>query len=302
MPALANSKTILDAIGNTPLIQIEEVWVKCEFMNPSGSVKARFAKYVIEKAEESGQLKAGDTIVEATSGNMGNALSMVAAAKGYRMIVMMPHGFSNERLAISRAFGAEVRMVGDFHLQEAVDAALELGSQPGYFCSRQFENPLNVQENALWLGEEIIQQLPTGMQIDAMLQGVGTGGTLVGVGQALKERHNPQVALVAVEPEESPTLATGKIGKHRIEGIADGFVPQIFEQVREQIQEIVSVTSEEAIRTMKEIATKYGLFVGPSSGANLAAARKLHQSHPHWQNILTLFCDEGEKYLSEHYQ
>jgi len=301
MPALATSQTILDAIGDTPLIQLEGIWVKCEFMNPSGSVKARFAKYVIEQAEKSGELQPGDTIVEATSGNMGNALAMVAAAKGYSMVVVMPKGFSHERLAISRAFGAEVRMVGDFHLQEAVALAKELGSQPGYFCPRQFENPLNAQENADWLGQEILRQLPPDVTIDAMLQGVGTGGTLVGVGQALREQHNQNVKLVAVEPAESTTIATGQIAKHRIEGISDGFVPDILERARHQLHDVVSVSSDEAIDAMKEVATHYGMFVGPSSGANLVAARRLQQSHPEWKNILTLFCDEGEKYLTEYF-
>ena len=301
MPALAASQTILDAIGNTPLLQLEGIWVKCEFLNPSGSVKARFAKYVIEQAEKSGQLQPGDTVVEATSGNMGNALAMVAAAKGYSMIVVMPNGFTHERLAISRAYGAEVRMVGDFHLQEAVAVAKELGDQPGYFCPRQFENPLNVQENAEWLGQEILGQLPSNLAIDAFLQGVGTGGTLVGVGQALREKNNPEVALIAVEPAESPTIATGEIAKHRIEGISDGFVPEILERARRYLHDVSAVTSDEAVEAMKEIAVRYGMFVGPSSGANWVAARRLQKSHPEWKNILTFFNDEGEKYLSEYF-
>src|SRR5262249_40635534 len=146
-----------------------------------------------------GRLKPGDTIVEATSGNMGNALAMVAAVKGYAMLVLMPRGFSQERLAISRAFGAQVQLVGDFHLHEAVTEAKALGEQPGYYCTSQFDNPENITENRRWLGQEIIGQLPPMVKIDAIVQGVGTGGTLIGVGQAFRTLHNPDVRLFAVE-------------------------------------------------------------------------------------------------------
>ena len=181
------SNSILDAIGDTPMLEIEGVYCKCEFLNPSGSIKARIAKYMIEKAEEEGLLAGDDTIVEATSGNTGNALSMVAAVKGYRMLVVMPVGMSNERLAISRAYGAEVLQVGHFHVDAALEKARELGRSPGYFCPSQFESEWNVEENREILGPEILAQLPDGTVPDALVMGVGTGGTLVGVGQAFRE-------------------------------------------------------------------------------------------------------------------
>ena len=175
--------TVLDAIGGTPLIRIDDIWVKLEFLNPSGSVKARIAKYMIERAEREGLLRPGDTVVEASSGNTGNAMSMVAAVKGYRMLVVMPDGMSPERLAISQAFGAEVLTVGDFHVTDALAKARELASQPGYFGPQQFDSEWNVDENREWLGPEVLAQLPDGVVPDAVIAGVGTGGTLVGVGR-----------------------------------------------------------------------------------------------------------------------
>ncbi len=298
---LALRDTILNAIGNTPLLRMDDTFIKCEFLNPSGSVKDRYAKFAVERAEREGLLKLGDTIVEATSGNMGNSLAMVAAAKGYKMLVVMPEGFSRERLMISQAFGAEVKLVGEFHLNAAVAIAKELGGRPGYFCPRQFENPWNVEENKNWLGLEIISQLPSGVKIDALVQGVGTGGTIIGVGQALREQHNADIKLFAVEPAESPTIATGRIGRHRIEGISDGFVPTLFEEGRSQISEVIAVSSLEAIASMRRLASEHGLFVGPSSGANFVAVQEIRRRHPHLKNILTLFCDEGEKYMTEHF-
>src|SRR3712207_4162051 len=223
------SDSILDAIGDTPMLEIEGVYCKLEYLNPSGSIKARIAKYMVERAEKEGLLKPGDTIVEATSGNTGNALSMVAAVKGYRMLVVMPEGMTGERVAISRAFGADVLQVGHFHVDEALAKAKELGEQPGYFCPSQFESEWNVEENRVWLGPEILAQLPEGTVPDALIMGVGTGGTLVGVGQAFRE-VNPNVKLFAMEPTESKTLLCGEIGEHLIEGISDGFIPGIFER------------------------------------------------------------------------
>ncbi len=292
--------TVLDGIGDTPLVEVEGVWAKCEFLNPSGSVKARIAKYMVERAEQEGLLKPGDTIVEASSGNTGNALSMVAAAKGYRMLVVMPHGMSSERLVISRAFGAEVMEVGDFHVNEALERARELGQQNGYFCPAQFDSEWNVEENREWLGPEILAQLPEGVVPDALVVGVGTGGTLIGVGQAFRA-VNPDVKLFGVEPDESCTLLCGETGRHLIEGISDGFVPGIYERHGHTIDGVIPVESAEAIREMRRLAREYGLFVGPSSGAHLAAARRIREEHPEFEDVVTVFCDEGEKYLSEHF-
>jgi cysteine synthase len=294
------SDNILDAIGNTPMVQVEGIYCKLEYLNPSGSIKARIAKYMIERAEDEGLLRHGDTIVEATSGNTGNALSMVAAVEGYRMLVVMPEGMSGERVAISRAFGADVMEVGHFHVNEALAKARELGQEPGYFCPAQFESEWNVEENRIWLGPEILSQLPDGVVPDAIVMGVGTGGTLIGVGQAFRE-VNPAVKLFAMEPSESSTILCGEVGDHLIEGISDGFVPGIFERHQGLVDTALTVDSEEAVEEMRRLARKYGLFVGPSSGANLIATRKVRESYPDLDTIITLFCDEGEKYISDHF-
>src|SRR5215216_2505234 len=292
--------SILDAIGNTPLLEVEGIYCKLEYLNPSGSIKARIAKYMIERAEDEGLLRPGDTIVEATSGNTGNALSMVAAVKGYRMLVVMPEGMSGERVAISRAFGAEVMEVGHFHVNEALAKATELGQEPGYFCPAQFESEWNVEENRIWLGPEILAQLPEGVVPDALVMGVGTGGTLVGVGQAFRE-VNPKVKLFAMEPSESSTIMCGEVGDHLIEGIADGFVPGIFQRHRYLVDTTLTVNSGEAVKSMKELARRHGLFVGPSSGANLIAACKVRETYPELETVVTLFCDEGEKDIADHF-
>jgi cysteine synthase A len=225
---------------------------------------------------------------------------MVAAVKGYRMLVVMPEGMSGERVAISRAFGAEVMEVGHFHVNEALAKATELGQEPGYFCPAQFESEWNVEENRIWLGPEILAQLPEGVVPDALVMGVGTGGTLIGVGQAFRE-VNPRVKLFAMEPSESSTIMCGEVGDHLIEGIADGFVPGIFQRHRDLVDTALTVDSEEAVEEMRRLARKCGLFVGPSSGANLIATRKVRGAYPQLETIITLFCDEGEKYISDHF-
>jgi cysteine synthase A len=294
------SSSILDAIGNTPMVEIEDIYCKLEYLNPSGSIKARIAKYMIERAEDEGLLRHGDTIVEATSGNTGNALSMVAAVKGYRMLVVMPEGMSGERVAISRAFGADVMEVGHFHVNEALEKARELGQEPGYFCPAQFESEWNVEENRIWLGPEILSQLPKDVVPDALVMGVGTGGTLIGVGQAFRE-VNPDVKLFAMEPSESSTILCGEVGDHLIEGISDGFVPGIFQRHEKLVDTTLTVDSNEAVESMRLLAKEHGLFVGPSSGANLIAARKVREAYPELETIVTLFCDEGEKYIQDHF-
>jgi cysteine synthase A len=294
------SESVLDAIGNTPMLEIEGIYCKLEYLNPSGSIKARIAKYMVERAEREGLLSEGDTIVEATSGNTGNALSMVAAVKGYRMLVVMPEGLSSERVAISRAFGAEILQVGHFHVDEALAKAKELGRQEGYFCPSQFESEWNVEENRVWLGPEILAQLPEGAIPDALVMGVGTGGTLIGVGQAFRE-VNKDVKLFAMEPSESATILCGEVGEHLIEGIADGFVPGIFQRHKGLVDTTLTVDSGEAVSAMRSLAQRHGLFVGPSSGANLIAARKVREAYPQLKTVVTLFCDEGEKYIQDHF-
>jgi cysteine synthase A len=258
------------------------------------------ARYIIERAEREGLLRPGDTIVEASSGNTGNAMSMVAAVLGYKMLVVMPEGLSPERAAISLAFGAQMLSVGTFHVNEALEEASRLGSQPGYFAPHQFESEWNVEENRTWLGPEILGQLPVDVTPDAFVMGVGTGGTLIGVGQAMHE-VNPNVLIVALEPSESCTIQCGDTGLHQIEGIADGFIPTIYARHQSLVDRVIGVHSDDAIREMRRLAREHGLLVGPSSGANMVAARRLRDELPESSTIVTILCDEGEKYLSEYF-
>jgi cysteine synthase len=292
--------TVLDAIGATPLIEVDGIFLKLEYLNPSGSIKARMARYIIERAEREGLLQPGDTIVEASSGNTGNAMSMVAAVKGYRMLVVMPAGMSPERAAISSAFGAQLINVGNFHVNEALELAGRLGKQPGHFAPHQFESEWNVEENRTWLGPEIIGQLPPGRSPDAFVMGVGTGGTLIGVGQALRE-VNANALIVGLEPSESCTILCGDTGLHKIEGIADGFVPGIYQRHHDLVDRVVSVHSDDAISEMRRLAREFGLLVGPSSGANMIAARRIRDELESGASVITICCDEGEKYLSEYF-
>ena len=239
--------------------------------------------------------------MEATSGNTGNALSMVAAVKGYRMLVVMPEGLSSERVAISRAFGAEVLFCGNFH----VNAALEAGARTGpaarlSSAPSQFESEWNIEENRLVLGQEILAQLPAGRLPDALVLGVGTGGTLIGVGQAFRA-VNPRVRLFAMEPSESSTILCGEIGMHDIEGISDGFVPGIFQRNAGLVGDVLTVSSEDAVAAMRHLARAHGLLCGPSSGAHLIAARRVREQFPELETVVTAFCDEGEKYLHEYF-
>ncbi len=252
---------------------------------------------MIERAESEGLIRPGDTIVEASSGNTGNAMSMVAAVKGYKMLVIMPDGMSQERTAISRGFGAEVKTMGDFHVNDALEEARRIGSQPGFFAPQQFDNEWNVEENREWLGKEILAQLP--VLPDLVIGGVGTGGTIVGVGQAFKAA-NPACKVIALEPAESCTILCGEVAKHLIEGIADGFVPGIIERHRGEIDGLVDVHSDEAVVEMRRLASKHGLFVGPSSGAHMLAAKKLKEEY-NVENVVTFFCDEGEKYINDYW-
>lgn len=296
------AKNILDTIGGTPLLDLGDgVYAKAEYFNPSGSIKARIAKFMIEKAEAQGLLKPGDTIVEATSGNTGNALSMVAAVKGYKMVVVIPSGYTSERMKISLGFGAEIRFVGHFQVSEARLEAIRLGQQDGWYCPQQFDNEWNVEENRDSLAREVIDQIPSGLVFDAVVQGVGTGGTLIGLTQGLRQWHNPKMLSFAMEPTESQTLQSCIVADHKIEGISDGFVPTIYERHKGDVDHIINVDSDVAVEEARRMARERGLFIGPSSGANYWAAREIKRRHPEVKNILTLLCDRGEKYLSMMY-
>ncbi len=297
--------SILNSIGNTPMVELSGIKIKLEHLNPSGSVKDRIAKYIVGKAEEAGKLKKGYTIIEATSGNTGIAFSFVAAVKGYKMVAVLPKGMSIERTGIMRAYGAKVIAVHKGCVKCAVNLAEKLAKKPKYYMPRQFENKWNVEEHEFGMGVEIINQVKN---IDCFVAGIGTGGTLIGVGKALR-KNNPDVKLVAVEPAECPLLTENKYGKHkihglhkgftckehRIEGIGDGFIPKIVEQNRKLIDDVITIKSSDAIIQTKKLA-KLGYFVGPSSGANFLAALKLKKKY---MDTVTLFPDRGDRYLSE---
>jgi len=282
--------TVLDAIGNTPMLSIKGVKVKLEYMNPSGSIKDRIAKHIIEQAEKNKLLKRGYKVVEATSGNSGIAFSMVCAVKGYEMIVIMPRGLSRERKKIMKYFGAKVvqvpkrvGVVGAMKREERYD-------KKGHYLVRQFQNKWNVSAH-YQTGREILKQVK---KVDAFVSGVGTGGTLVGVGKILKKRF-PKCKIYALEPEECSLMSGGKCGKHSIEGIADGLVPKIIEKNDKLIDGVLTVKSKDAISMSKKLA-KRGFFVGISSGANYLGALRVKKMH---KNVVTLFPDSGDRYLSE---
>jgi cysteine synthase A len=213
------------------------------------------------------------------------------------MLVIMPDGMSPERTAISEAFGAEVHTMGDFHVNDALEEARRRGAMPGFFSPQQFDNEWNVEENREWLGQEILQQMP--VLPDLVIGGVGTGGTIVGVGKAFKAA-NPNCKVIALEPSESCTILCGEVSKHLIEGIADGFIPGIVTRHHHELDGVIDVGSEESIAEMRRIARVHGIFVGPSSGAHLIAAKRLKEQYG-VENVVTFFCDEGEKYINDYW-
>lgn len=285
-------KNVLDAIGNTPLIEVEKnVFAKFEGLNPSGSIKDRAALEIIERAEREGILKPGYSVVEASSGNTGIALAMVCAVKGYRMVVTMPENMSEERKQIMRAYGAELILTSKKgSLDEAIAKAEEIAGRENTFYARQFENPANVaaQEKT---GEEIIREIGA---VDAVVAGVGTGGTLVGISNAVR-KVNPKVKVIAVEPEEAAVMFGGSknIKEHQIQGIGDGFIPKIVNM--DEVDEAVAIKSQEAIDMAKKLARKKGLLVGISSGANVAVSVKIAEKYG---RVATVMPDRGERYLS----
>ncbi|XXT21267.1 cysteine synthase family protein [Sorangium sp. So ce429] len=296
-------KTILDAIGNTPLLTLDGIRVKCEYLNPSGSVKDRLAKHVIEKAEKTGLLKKGATIVEASSGNTGTAVSMVGAVKGYKVTIFIAEGLSAERYKMMKAFGADVRTVPRDRMDLAVQRAIALGKEKDHFHVNQFASPWNAEDHEKHLGGEILRALGR-RRIDAVVAAIGSGGTLIGLARAFR-RVNPAVKVLGVEPARC-ALVHGRLHNlpeachpHRIEGIAEGFVPPLIEDNIELIDDVLLVEDEDAIEEARRIARVHGCFVGVSSGANLLAARRVKEKCPELRNVVTLFPDEGEKYLSE---
>lgn len=298
------NKSVLDAIGNTPTqkLRIEHlgrsyaIYAKLEFMNPSGSIKDRIAKYIIEQAERKGLLKPGYTVVEATSGNTGIALSMVTAAKGYKMLVVMPEHMTGERIKIMVNLGASLCLTQKSKGFEGAIAKADMiaKSADHYFPTNQFRNPDNVRAHYYTTGREIIQQIEG--TIDAFIAGVGTGGTLMGVGKALKKRY-PKTLIVAVEPDEAAVLTgSTKTQDHRIAGIGDGFVPEIVD--RNFVDKVVTVKSHDAIEMARKLSRELGLMVGVSSGANILASIKIIDEIGQNKKVATVLPDRAERYFS----
>ena len=300
------AKQLTDLVGNTPLMELSNynkskglkarLIVKLESFNPAGSVKDRVALSMIEDAETSGLLKPGATIIEPTSGNTGIGLAFVAASKGYKLILTMPDTMSVERRNLLKALGAELVLTpGANGMKGAIARAEELkAATPGAVILQQFDNPANPAMHERTTGQEIWRD--TEGHVDIFVAGVGTGGTVSGVGAALK-KHNPAVKVVAVEPTDSPVLSGGAPGAHKIQGIGAGFVPKNYNPA--VVDEILQVTNDDAIRTGRELAQKEGLLVGISSGAAVSAATRLALlPENEGKTIVALLPDTGERYLS----
>lgn len=300
------AERLTDLVGNTPLLELNNynknkrlkarVIAKLEYFNPAGSVKDRVALAMIEDAEAKGLLKPGATIIEPTSGNTGVGLAFVAAAKGYKLILTMPDTMSLERRNLLKALGAELVLTpGADGMKGAIARAEELkAASPGSLILQQFDNPANPAMHERTTGQEIWRD--TDGRVDIFVAGVGTGGTVSGVGTALKA-NNPKVRIVAVEPEDSPVLSGGKPGPHKIQGIGAGFVPKNYNSA--VIDEVLLVSNDDAIRTGRELAKYEGLLVGISSGAAVAAATRLARlPENEGKTIVALLPDTGERYLS----
>lgn len=295
---------ITETIGNTPLVRLNrltdglpgEVLVKLEFFNPANSVKDRIGRAIIEAAEADGTLKPGGTIVEATSGNTGIALALVGAARGYKVVLTMPETMSLERRVTLRAYGAEIVLTpGSAGMQGAVDKANEIVSETeGAILARQFSNPANPAVHRATTAEEIWKD--TDGAVDIFIAGFGTGGTVTGVGNVLKERK-PSVEIYGVEPEASALLTTGKAGPHKIQGLGANFIPDILD--RKVLDDVYTVSNEDAIETARKLASEEGILGGISTGANVYAALRLAALEENrGKTIVTVACDYGERYVS----
>ena len=295
---------ITETIGNTPLVRLNrltdglpgEVLVKLEFFNPANSVKDRIGRAIIEAAEADGTLKPGGTIVEATSGNTGIALALVGAARGYKVVLTMPETMSLERRVTLRAYGAEIVLTpGSAGMQGAVDKANEIVAETeGAILARQFSNPANPAVHRATTAEEIWKD--TDGAVDIFIAGFGTGGTVTGVGNVLKERK-PSVEIYGVEPEASALLTTGKAGPHKIQGLGANFIPDILD--RKVLDDVYTVSNEDAIETARKLASEEGILSGISTGANVYAALRLAALEENrGKTIVTVACDYGERYVS----
>ena len=296
------AQNILATIGNTPHVKLQrlfgdrvEVWIKLERANPGGSIKDRVALAMVEDAEQKGVLKAGATIIEPTSGNTGIGLALVAAAKGYSVILTMPESMSLERRRYLKALGARLDLTPkEQGMKGAIARAQELQSEiPNSWIPNQFENGANPEIHRRTTAQEIIRDFPEGL--DYLITGVGTGGHITGCGEVLKKRY-PGLKVFAVEPEASPVISGGAPGSHPIQGIGAGFIPKVLNT--EMLDGAIQVSGEEAFRFAVRCAKEEGIFIGISSGASLAAVNKKLEDIPDGSRVLTFCYDTGERYLS----
>ena len=296
------AQSVSELIGKTPIVKLNrivesdsaDIYLKLEFMNPGSSVKDRIALAMIEDAEKKGLLKEGDTIIEPTSGNTGIGLAMVAAAKGYNAILVMPETMSIERRNLLRAYGAELVLTpGPEGMGGAIRKATELAKEHGYFIPQQFKNQSNPEIHRLTTGPEIVEQM--GDQLDAFIAGIGTGGTITGAGEVLKEAYK-DIKIYAVEPADSPVLSGGKPGPHKIQGIGAGFVPETLDV--EVYDEIIQVKTEQAFEYARRVAKEEGILVGISSGAVIYAATEVAKKLGKGKKVLVIIPSNGERYLS----
>ena len=292
------NNNVLDMIGNTPMIKLNNIgnsnlYVKLEKYNPAGSIKDRAVYYMVENLEKNGLLKKGDVLVEATSGNTGIALSMIGSLKGYKVIIVMPETMSVERRTLMKAYGAELILTdGSLGMKGSIEKMNKLLSEnSNYISLKQFDNEYNPLAHYETTGVEIYNQVK---DIDIFVCGVGTGGTISGVGKYLKEQ-NPNIKVVAVEPEGSPVISKNKKGSHKIQGIGAGFIPKNYNE--NVVDEVMTITDEESYKGVRIMAQKEGILVGISSGANIYAAFKLCEMYPD-KKIVTVAPDGIDKYMS----
>ncbi len=302
-PVCLTESSTADSIGNTALIRLKRaseetgctVYAKAEYLNPGGSIKDRIARFIILEAEKRGELKPGSSILEVTSGNTGIALAMIGAMRGYRVVIMMPKTVSEERRAMIESFGAELHLLeGLRRIQGAVQRSVEMAKKdPSIFLPSQFSNPDNLLCHELTTGPEIIQQ--TDGRFDAFVMGVGTGGTVMGVGRAIR-KAKLKARVIAVEPDESAVMSGGKPGPHGIQGLADGFIPELVNL--DEFDEVVRIKTKDAEAESRQLSREEGLLVGISSGANVLAAKKVAKKLGRGHTIVTVLPDRGERYLS----
>ena len=294
---------ITELIGGTPLVRLNRltkpgsatIYAKVESFNPGGSIKDRICLNMINEAERLGKLKPGGTIVEPTSGNTGIGLALVAAVRGYKLILVMPESMSMERASLLSSYGAQLVLTAAWEgMKGSIKEAESIVAQnPSYYMPDQFSNPANPAMHRKTTGPEIVEALDG--RVDAFVSAVGTGGTITGCGEVIRER-NPAAKIVAVEPAGSPVLSGGDPGPHKIQGIGAGFVPKVLN--RTLLDRVITVTDDEAYQTAKLLAKKEGLLVGISAGANVFAAQKVAEELGPGKNVVTILCDTGERYIS----